>query len=328
MSAIGRSIKALCVLSAVFALVAAARAEEVKIPSTIKLIVGYPPGGSVDTVARLIAQPLSKELGTTVVVDNRPGAGGRIAAGIVHNSPADGSVMMLAPNALTTVQTLVYEGKLGYDMLKDFQPVSRIASYPFALSVSAQSGIQSPSDLAAWLREHPEQANFGSSSAGGTSHFAGLMYGKAASVDWTHIAFKGGAPLLNNLIGGHVVAGVDTLIDHIEYSRSGKLRILGIFSPQRSPLAPEIPTLAEGGVEGLNVSGWFGAFVPAGTPRATVARLDQAFAKTLADAAFAAKLNALVIEPAYLSSDAFTRLQQDELRQWAPVVRDSGFSPE
>ncbi|MGE8454008.1 MAG: Bug family tripartite tricarboxylate transporter substrate binding protein [Pseudomonadales bacterium] len=147
MSAIGRSIKALCVLSAVFALVAAARAEEVKIPSTIKLIVGYPPGGSVDTVARLIAQPLSKELGTTVVVDNRPGAGGRIAAGIVHNSPADGSVMMLAPNALTTVQTLVYEGKLGYDMLKDFQPVSRIASYPFALSVSAQSGIQSPSDL-------------------------------------------------------------------------------------------------------------------------------------------------------------------------------------
>ena len=328
MSVIGCSSKVLCAFGAVLAFFGGAQAQEAKLPPTVKLIVGYPPGGSVDTVARLIAQPLSKELGSTVVVDNRPGAGGRIAAGIVHNSAADGSVIMLAPNALTTVQTLVYEGKLGYDMLKDFQPVSRIASYPFALSVGAQSGIKSPSDLAVWLREHPAQANFGSSSAGGTSHFAGLMYGKPASIDWTHVAFKGGAPLLNSLLGGHVVAGVDTLIDHIEYSRSGKLRILGIFSPQRSPLAPEIPTLAEGGVKGLNVSGWFGTVVPAGTPATTVARLDQAFAKTLADPAFAAKLNALVIEPAYLPSEAFTRLQQEELRQWAPVVRESGFSPE
>ncbi|MBO1114041.1 Bug family tripartite tricarboxylate transporter substrate binding protein [Bordetella petrii] len=297
-------------------------------PQTIKLIVGYPPGGSVDTVARLLAQPLAENLGANVIVENRPGAGGRIAAGIVKHSPPDGSVVMIAPNALTTIQTLVYAKTLGYDMRKDFVPVSRLIAYPIALSVSAASPIKTPADLAAWLKAHPGQANYGSSSAGGMSHFAGLMYAKAAGVQWTHVAFKGGAPLLNAILGGHVVAGIDTLIDHIEYHRTGKLRILGIFTPKRYRLAPEVPTLEEQGIKGLDVQGWFGAYAPAGTPQETVRRLDEAIGKALSDPPFVDRLNKLVIESAYLPSAEFTRLQEAELRQWAPVIRDSGFNPE
>lgn len=328
MSKISRFYRALGALGALLASSSLCIAATGSVPETIKLIVGYPPGGSVDTVARLLAQPLAENLGANVIVENRPGAGGRIAAGIVKNSPPDGSVVMIAPNALTTIQTLVYAGKLGYDMRRDFAPVSRLIAYPIALSVSAASGIKTPAELASWLKAHPEQANYGSSSAGGMSHFAGLMYAKSANVEWTHVAFKGGAPLLNAILGGHVIAGVDTLIDHIEYHRAGKLRILGTFSPQRYRLAPEVPTLQEQGIKGLDVQGWFGAYAPAGTPPGMVQRLDAAIGKALSEPAFIDKMNKLVIESAYLPSADFARLQEDELRLWAPIIRDSGFSPD
>jgi tripartite-type tricarboxylate transporter receptor subunit TctC len=304
-----------------------ALAAEPNLPETIKLVVGYPPGGSVDIVARLLAQPLSKNLGKNVIIENRPGAGGRIAAGTTKHAATDGSVVMIAPNALTTIQTLVYDGKLAYDITKDFIPVSRLASYPFALSVNAGSNIKNVADLNQWLKNHPEQSNYGSSSAGGMAHFSGLLYSKAANVNWTHVAFNGGSPLINAILGDHIVAGVDTLIDHYEQFKAGNLRILGLFSQQRYKLAPEIPTLEEQGVKGLNVEGWYGAYVPAATDPAVVSQLDKALGITMADAEFVKKLNHLVIQPAYLSSPDFKKLQDEELKSWAPTIRDSGFKP-
>ncbi|AHG63840.1 Bug family tripartite tricarboxylate transporter substrate binding protein [Advenella mimigardefordensis] len=304
-----------------------AHAEEPNLPETIKLIVGYPPGGSVDIVARLLAQPLSKTLGKNVIIENRPGAGGRIAAGTTKHASTDGSVVMIAPNALTTIQTLVYDGKLTYDITKDFTPVSRLASYPFALSVNAKSDIKNVADLNQWLQNHPEQSNYGSSSAGGMAHFSGLLYGKAANVNWTHVAFNGGSPLINGILGDHIVAGIDTLIDHHEQFKAGNLRILGLFSQQRYALAPEIPTLEEQGVKGLNVEGWYGAYVPAATDPAVVHKLDEALGKTMTDAEFVKKLNQLVIQPAYLSSPDFKKLQDQELKSWAPTIQESGFKP-
>lgn len=298
------------------------------LPSNVNLIVGYPPGGSVDIVARVLAQPLADELGVKVIVDNRPGAGGRLAAGYVKNAKADGSFVMIAPNAVTTVATLVYEGKLNYDMRKDFTPVSRIASYPFALSVSASSDVKSPSDLALWLKQHPDQANYGSPGAGGMAHFTGLLYAQITGVPWTHVPYAGGAPLLTSLIGGHVIAGVDTVVDHYEQYRAGKLRILGLFSSDRYTLTPDIPTLEEQGVKGMNVKGSFGAFAPAGTSPEVVARYDEAFRKVLANPGVVKKLNDLVLETAYLPRDAFRQAQADELALWAPVIKASGFAPE
>lgn len=298
------------------------------LPSTIKLVVGYPPGGSTDTVARLVGQALQETLKTTVIVDNRAGAGGRIAAGQLKKAPTDGSEIMIAPNALTTVQSLVYADKINYSVTDDFIPIAKIASYPFVLSVPASSSIRNVNDLAAWVKANPGQAMFGSSGAGGMSHFSGLMLAKAAGFEWVHVPFKGGAPLVNDLVGGHVAAGVDTIIDHIEHSRAGKLRILGIFSQQRYALAPEIPTLAEQGVKGLNVEGWFGAFAPTGTPAPIVARLEEGFRHVLTDPAFKARLNKLVIDVDFKASADFRKLQVAELQTWAPVVKSSGFKPD
>jgi len=322
-----RRLPLLAPILAVLALFSVVPAQS-QVPSTIKLVVGYPPGGSSDTLARLLGQALQDSLKATVIVENRPGAGGRLAAAQFKRAPTDGSEIMIAPNALTTVQSLVYADKLGYSVLDDFVPVAKLASYPIALSVPGSSSIRTASDLTAWVKANPTQANYGSSGAGGMSHFAGLMFAKAAAIQWAHVPYKGGAPLITDLVGGHVGAGVDTVIDHIEHARAGKIRIVGIFSQERYVLAPEVPTLAEQGIKGLDIEGWFGAFVPAGTPPAVVVRLDDAIGKVLADPAFKARLNKLVIEVSYLRSNEFRKLQAAELQAWAPVVRQSGFKPE
>lgn len=303
-------------------------AAQVTLPATIKLVVGYPPGGSVDTVARLLGQSLQQNLKATVIVDNRPGAGGRIAAAQLKAGAKDGSEVMIAPNALTTVQSLVYADKITYNVASDFIPVAKLASYPFALSVPVSSGIHRVSDLVSLAKAKPGQVSYGSSGAGGMSHFAGLMLAKTSGFEWSHVAFKGGAPLVNDLMGGHIEAGVDTLIDHIEHARSGKIRIVGIFSQERFALAPEVPTLAEQGVKGLDVQGWFGAFVPAGTPAPVVARLDEEIQRVLMDPDFKARVNKLVVNIDYLPSAPFAKLQADELQTWGPVVKSSGFKPE
>ena len=297
-------------------------------PPLIKLVVPYPPGGSVDTLARLLQQPLQEQLKTTVVVDNKPGAGGRIAASQLKRDAADGSVVLIAPNALTTIQSLVYADKIDYLVTRDFTPVSRLVAYPMSLAVPASSPVKTLSDLQGQLRQNPAGAVYGTSGAGGMAHFSGVALGKAAGLNWTHVPFKGGAPLITDLIGGHMPVGIDTIIDQIEHHRAGKIRIVGTFSAQRYSLAPEVPTLAEQGATTGPVEGWFGAFVPAATPKTTVARLDQAIGQALANPELKAKLNKLVIDVAYLPSGPFAQLQAAELQQWAPVVRDSGFKPE
>ena len=301
---------------------------QAQVPALIKLVVPYPPGGSVDTMARLLQQPLQEQLKTTVVVENKPGAGGRIAASQLKRDPADGSVVLIAPNALTTIQSLVYAEKIDYQVMNDFTPVARLAAYPLSLAVPASSPVKNLTDLQAQLRQNPSTALYGTSGAGGLAHFLGVAFGKSAGLNWSHVPFKGGAPLITDLIGGHIPAGIDTIIDQIEQHRAGKIRIVGTFSQQRYALAPEVPTLAEQGATIGPVDGWFGAFVPAKTPKDMVAKLDKAMGTALASPELTAKLNKLLIEVSYLPSAPFSQLQAAELKQWAPVVRDSGFKPE
>jgi tripartite-type tricarboxylate transporter receptor subunit TctC len=321
--ACGLSLAALAALAGA----SQAQAQPQPLPPLIKLVVPYPPGGSVDQLARLITQPLQELLKTSVVVDNKPGAGGRIAASQLKRAPADGSAILIAPNALTTIQSLVYAGQTDYKVMEDFIPLARLASYPMGLAVPGTSSIRTAPELVAAMKGSPNP-NFGTSGAGGLAHFAGLEFGKTTGIEWTHIAFKGGAPLVTDLIGGHLQAAIDTLVDQIEHQRAGKIRVLGIFSDKRYVLAPDIPTLAEQGIKMAPVEGWFGAFLPAKTPAAVVAQIDQALAKVMADPEVQAKLAKLVLQPAYLKSSDFTRLQAAELAQWAPVVRDSGFKPD
>lgn len=298
-----------------------------QVPPLIKLVVPYAPGGSVDTLSRLLVQPLQEILKTTVVVDNRPGAGGRIATSQVKREAPNGSAVLIAPNALTTIQSLVYADKIDYKFMEDFAPVSRLANFPYGLAVPAISKVRTVADLKAAMKASASPT-FGTSGTGGTAQFAGLVLGREAGINWTHVAYKGGAPLVSDLIGGHIPAAIDTLIDQIEYHRAGKIRVIGILSEKRYALAPNVPTLAEQGVKLAPVDGWFGAYVPAKTPREVIAKLDAAIAQALAAPDIVARLQQMVIEPAYLNSADFTKLQAEEFKQWGPVVQASGFKPQ
>ena len=318
----------LAALGWLLALSCGAVSAQSQLPPTVTLLVGYAPGGSVDAISRVLAQALQEELKTTVIVENKAGAGGRIAAAQFKRAATDGSVVMIAPNALTTVQSLVYADKIAYNVVKDFVPLARLVSVRVALTVPGTSNVKTPADLRAWLKANPDQGNFGVPSMGGMAHFAGLLFAKASDVRWTPVAYQGGPPLLTDLIGGRITGGVDALTDHMEHSRSGKVRVLGIFSQNRSTLAPEIPTLREQGVNVMNVDVWYGAFVPAGTPQRTIDVLEAALKKISADKNYIAQAQKLVLEPSFLGGAEFRQLQADELAQWAPIIRESGFKPE
>jgi len=294
--------------------------------SIVRLVVPYPAGGSADILARILQQPLQEQLKATVVVENRPGAGGRIAASQMKREPADGTVILLAPNALSTIASLVYADQLDYSMA-DFKPLSKLASYPFALSVPAESTLRSAGDFRDQARANPGTASYGTPGAGGMAHFSGVALGKAIGVELTVVPYRGGAPMLVDLMGTHVAAGIDTLGDHLEQHRAGKIRVLGILSQSRYALASDIPTLEEQGISMGSIEGWYGTFVPAATPAEVVSRLDQAFERILADRGIQDQLALKALETSYLSSAEFSKLQEEELRMWAPIVRDSGFKP-
>lgn len=315
------AVAALCLLS--FSV-----AAEEKLPPVVRLVVGYPPGGSVDYVARSIAEPLQKLLKTTVIVENRPGAGGRIGAAYLKAAPNDGSVILVAPNALTTLQSLIYADSLTYRVSEDFTPVSRLISYPFTIAVPGSSAVKSMADLRTWMKDHPNEATYGSSGAGGFGHFSGLVLGKAMGIAWVHVAYKGGAPLVNDLAGGHVAAGIDTIVDQIPHHRGGRIRILATLTSTRYGLASDIPSLGEQGVKGVNLEGWTGLYVSSKVPSSIVDQIDRAAGKVMADPALVEKLNSQMIQAAYQSSSAFRKTQADDLAQWAPVLRASGFKPE
>jgi len=296
--------------------------------STLTVVVPYPAGGSVDTVARIMSDKLRDALGQPVVVENRPGAGGRLAVASVKNGPTDGSVVVITPNGLSTVQSLVHAGKLPYDMQRDFTPVAKLVSFPLSLAVPVSSNVRTAQDMVTWAKANPNAASYGSSGAGGMAHFAGLLFAKAADINWTHVPYKGGAPLINDLSGGHIPAGVDALADHIEHHRAGRIRVLGTFSQARSPLAPEVPTLAEQGVTGISAEGWFGMFMHASAPAAAVTRVQDAVGKVLQDADIQARLGKMVLKVDYTPSAAFREIVQRDFETWGPAVRDSGFKPE
>ncbi|KAI3605382.1 hypothetical protein D8I24_2485 (plasmid) [Cupriavidus necator H850] len=315
-------------LASALCLLSLSVAAEDKLPPVVRLVVGYPPGGSVDYLARSIAEPMQKLLKTTVIVENRPGAGGRVAAAYLKTAPTDGSVILVAPNALTTLQSLIYADTLPYKLSDDFTPVSRLISYPFTIAVPASSPIKNIADLKAWMKDHSGEATYGSSGAGGFGHFSGLILGKAMGISWVHAPYKGGAPLVNDLAGGHLAAGIDTIVDQIPHHRGGKIRILATLTSTRYALAPDIPSVGEQGVKRVNLEGWTGLFVSSKVPTNLIDQIDRAAGKAMADPTLVERLHAQMIQAAYQPTSEFRRTQADDLAQWAPVLKASGFKPE
>ena len=306
------------------ALAAVALPALAQVDKPVKLLVGFAPGGSADTAARLLADRIKDDLRQPVVVENRPGAGGRLVAEAVKNAPADGSVLMLTPIVVTVLAPMVFS-KLPYDPLADFAPVARVVDFQFALSVNANHPAKTMKDLVAWYKANPAKANFGSPAPGSLPHFFGVMIAKGAAIDLVHVPYNGGAPMMNALMGEQITAAIDTLVEQVELHRTGRVRILASSGASRSPLLPDVPTFAESGLAGVEGTAWFGVYAPAKTPEPTVRQLNAAINKALANAELRERLTKLGLEPAGgTAADLGARMAQDSAR-WAPIVKASGF---
>jgi tripartite-type tricarboxylate transporter receptor subunit TctC len=295
----------------------------------IKLLVGFPPGGSTDTMARVLADKLSLVLKQPVIVENKPGAGGRIAAQALKASPADGLTYMVAPNATPVFQALLYPSSvLRYVVLKDFTPVGIVASYPLALAVGPDVPAKNAAEYVAWLKANPKKASFGTAGAGGQTHFSGLQFGKAVGVAMQAVPYRGNGPLVTDLVGGQVPSGVMTASDVLPHQKGGKVRVLGVFGPRRSPLLPEVPTLKEQGIPVDTGDAWTGIWAPAKTPKPQLERFQHALKYVMALPEVREQFQKLTLTPDFRSPEEMDALLRKELEYWAPVIKTSGFTPE
>ena len=289
----------------------------------VRLVVGFPPGGSADTTARLLADKMKDTLGVSVVVENKPGAGGRIAAQMVKDAPPDGNVVMVVPFAVMVVQPMVFKS-IKYDTTKDFTAIGNAATFPLALAAGPGTPANNMKELITWFQANPGKANFGSPAAGSMPHFMGEMLADAAKMKLTHVAYQGGAPLVTNLLGGQIPIGFDTPAEFAEYHKAGKLRILALSSAQRNPTFPDVPTFKEQGID-LDALAWFGVFGPPNMPKATVDKLNASLQAALKSPDLAQRLASLGLTASPGSADEMTKRLAADKVSWGPAIQKSGF---
>jgi tripartite-type tricarboxylate transporter receptor subunit TctC len=296
----------------------------------IRLIVGFAPGGSTDTVARVLADKLRGPLGQTVIVENKPGAGGRLAAEALKGSAPDGLTYMVAPNATGVFQAVMYPvSVLKYDLLNDLAPVAVLVSYPLALAVSTKTGVGSAKEYAAYAKSKPEHGMFGSAGLGGHTHFSGLQLAKAAGVDMTVVPYKGNGPLATDLIGGQVPAVIMTAGDIAQHQKSGAVKVVGVFGAKRSPLLPDVPTMIEQGYNVDTGDAWTGMWAPARTPKTELDRMQAALQQVLAMPDVRDILvNKQTMHPDFRPAAELDQLQRKEIAYWGPVIKAANFKPE
>jgi tripartite-type tricarboxylate transporter receptor subunit TctC len=293
--------------------------------SPVHIIFPFAAGSSADTLARLIASELGAGLNRSVIVEPRPGAGGRIGARAVKSAAPDGDTLLLTPIAPMAVYQSIYPS-LDYDPVKDFSPIAQVASYDFAIAVGNHVPARTLEELVAWIKSNPTSANFGMPGAGTLPHFFGVMFGRAIGAELQAVAYNGTAPLLTDLIGGRIPIVVHATNELVEMAVAGSIRVLATSDRQRSVFLPDVPTLQELGYA-LQGTGWYGLFAPAGTPRETIARLNTIVVEAFARKDIAARLAVLGLRPATTSPEAFAKIQQRDIALWAPAVKASGFAP-
>jgi len=290
----------------------------------MRFVVPYPPGGPLDIMARSLGVELTKSTGQAVVVDNRPGAGGGIGADLVAKSPPDGYTLLMGAVATHAINPTLY-ASIPYDPVRDFAPVALVAQVPNILVLNPAVPARSVQQLVDLARTRPGYLNFGSGSTGSTGHLAGELFNAMAGVRMVHIPYKGGAPAMQDLLAGQVQIMFDNLANSLPQVKAGRLRALAVTTATRSPFMPELPTLAESGLPGFDLTTWFGVFVPGGTPREIVARLNSEIVRMLALPDMKQRLAAMGAEPpAHNTPEAFAAFIQREYSKYAKVIRESG----
>lgn len=289
----------------------------------VKLIVPFPPGGSLDFAGRLIAQKLTESWGQSVVVENKPGAGGNIGADLVAKAPPDGYTVLLGALSTHAVNPSLY-ANMPYDAARDFAPITLIAITPNVLVVNASSPVHTVKEFIAYTKANAGKLSFGSGSNGSAGHLAGELYKVETRTDAVHIPYKGGAPATQALLAGDTQFMFDNLANAMAQVKGGKLRALAVTTAKRSSLAPELPTMAEAGLPDFDISTWYGLFAPAGTPPAIIARWNVDVTKILNTPDVRARFVADGAEPAPDTPDEFARFIAAELAKYARIVKASG----
>ena len=295
----------------------------------IRILVGLPPGGGTDSIARYFADRLREQLGQPVIIESRVGVGGRLAGDALMTAAPDGLTWMIAPNATPTFQTLVFANQLKWSLWRYFAPVAGLVSYPLGMGVSLQTGATNAQEFVRWVKANPGKASFGTPGLGGQNHFLGVQFAKVAGIDLPVTPYKGTPPMITDLLGGHVPAGVTLMDELLKHHRAGKARVIGIFSDRRSELMPDIPTMAEQGFKVSSDEGWTAMWAPAKTPAAEIARMQQAIQKVLAQPGVREYLTTrLAVTPHYRNAEEMAQAQREEIATYEPIIKASDFKPE
>jgi len=289
----------------------------------VRLVIGFTPGGPSDILARAVGQKLAERWGQQVVVENRPGAGGNLAAEAVAKSAPDGHTWLLGNNSILATNQSLYR-TLPYDPVKDFAPVALVAVQPNILVVNPEVQARTVEELILLARKSPGKLNYASSGAGAAAHLAGELFKTMAGVDIVHIPYKGAQPALTDLIAGHAQLMFATSASVIPYMKAGRLRALAVTTAQRSPSVPDLPTVAEAGLPGFEATTWHGVVVPAATPGPLVQRLNQDINAVLKEKDLSERLAGLGAEVVTGSPRDFQDYIAREIPKWSKVVRDSG----
>jgi tripartite-type tricarboxylate transporter receptor subunit TctC len=313
--------------AAALALPGLARAQGGSPP--LRVLIGFPPGGATDAIARVVTDRLGAELGQPVVVENRPGAGGRLAADAVLAAPADGRTYMVAPNATPTFQMLIFGHQIKWNIERDFAPVATLAAYPLGMGVSLATGATNAREFVAWARANPARASFGTPGLGGQNHFLGVAFARAAGIELPVTPYKGSPPMVTDLLGGHVPSAVSLMDGMMAHHKVGRIRVIGLFTKERSPLMPEIPTFVEQGFAITGGDAWTGMWARAGTPAAEIERVQRAVQKILnLPEVRQVMTQNLQVLPWYRDSRGMAAMQREDLEIWEPMIKASGFKPE
>jgi tripartite-type tricarboxylate transporter receptor subunit TctC len=301
---------------------AGAHAQDSWPQHAVTMVVPFGAGGSADLTARILATYLQARLGSPFVIENKGGAGGSIGAGFVAKAPNDGYTLLVGTVSSNAVNAALYT-RLPYDLERDFQPVSRLVLFPNLLFVNPKIPARSVAELITYLKANPGRVNYGSSGIGTSSHLSSVLFALATGTEMTHIPFRSTSEVINNMIGGHIDLGIDSMTTTIPHARSGAVRALAVTTPQRSASMPDLPTIAET-LPGYEATAWQGLFAPAGTPRAVVDKLAAEVKRILETSEVASSLEAVGAEPAPMPPDAFAAFTRTERAKWKELVGIAG----
>lgn len=309
---------------ALAAMIVPAYAAEQYPTRPIRFIVPYAPGGNVDISARIIGPRMSELLGQTVVVDNRPGAGGSLGTSLAAKATPDGYTLFVGSSGPLTVNPIIFK-KLPYDTLRDFAPISTVQAVPLVVLASPKAGFNAIADLVSAAKAQPGKVTMASAGAGTTNHFAIELFANMASIKVLHVPYKGSGPALAELLGGQVATMVDQLSASIGYVKSGRLKVLAVTTRQRAAALPNTPTMDELGYKGFLAATRLGLLAPTGTPKPVITKLNAAVRTTMDTTVVAERFRGLGTDPGASSPEEFRALIRDELTQWRALVKKLGL---